>query len=103
MFIYSPIVLAIRPVTVEQLNKKCEQKLLEINAAITAYKNTKGFYPEYIYGGDPLSWGPGIPSPDPLLSGGYLPAYPVNTFNLARTSFEPRRESGLLALWFGHK
>jgi hypothetical protein len=104
LFIYSPIVIGIRPVTAEQLNKAAEDNLLEINDAILAYQHTHGFYPEYLWGGDPLSWEiNGRPSPDPLLNEGYLPAYPVNPLNLAKTYFEPRRKYGLKALWFGEK
>jgi hypothetical protein len=102
LFVYSPMVLAIRPRTIEDLNQVAIERCREIQDALEAYKVTHGYYPKYIWGGDLVSWGHER-SKDPLLSEGYLAAYPVNPLNLRRTYFEPRRVSGLKELWFGYK
>jgi len=105
LFVYSPWVLGIRPSSVKDLSERAVSRLKEIRDAIEDYNLTHGYYPEYIWGGDMMSWrakGTG-PSPDPLLREGYLPAYPVNPLNLRRTFFEPRRMPGWRELWFGYK
>lgn len=102
LFVYSPGAMALKPVTVDDLKDVAKSRILEIRDAVEQYKLTHGYYPEYLWGGDMVSWGSGMPL-DPLLKEGYLPFYPVNPLNLRRTYFEPRRESGLLELWFGHK
>ncbi len=102
LFVYSPLVLAVKPRSIEDLNTVAIDRCREIVSALEAYKVTHDFYPAYIWGGDRVSWGTGR-SLDPLLNEGYLPAYPVNPLNLRRTFFEPRRMPGLSELWFGHK
>ncbi len=102
LFVYAPTVLAIRPLSVEHLNKLAESRVGEIKSAIEEYYTTHGYYPRYIWGGDIKGWDTG-PSPDPLLNEGYLTAYPVNPLHLRKTYFVPRRTAGLKALWFGFK
>jgi len=102
LFIYFPIAMAVRPVTVDQLNEKAVQRVKQIQYAVEAFKVTHGYYPGYIWGGDMISWKAGK-CPDPLLNQGYLTAYPVNPLNLRRTFFEPRRVPGWKELWFGYK
>jgi hypothetical protein len=105
LFIYSPRVLGIIPVTVDILNDRAIARLQEIKGAIEDYNLAHGYYPKYLWGGDMASWRSRgtAPSPDPLLKEGYLPAYPVNPLNLRRTYFEPRREPGWRELWTGAK
>jgi len=102
LFVYSPAVLAVKPLSVDDLNKTARRRILEIRDAVEQYKLTHGYYPNYLWGGDLVSWGTQRP-PDPLLSEGYLPAYPVNPLNMRRTFFEPRRVPGWKELWFGYK
>lgn len=102
LFVYSPGVMAIRPVTQEALNDTAVRRLMEIRDAVERYHVAHGYFPDYIWGGDIMSWGTRRP-PDPLLSEGYLHAYPVNPLNLRKTWFEPRRVPGWRELWFGYK
>ncbi|HDS30410.1 MAG TPA: hypothetical protein ENN67_05130, partial [Firmicutes bacterium] len=102
MFIYAPEAMAIRPLTVDDLNRTADRRLGEIKEALERYYLVHSYYPRYIWGGDIKSWGSG-PPPDPLLAEGLLDAYPVNALNLRKTYFEPRRVPGLKALWFGDK
>lgn len=105
LFVYSPAMLGIKPLTVNQLDELARRRLLEIRDAIERYELNNGYYPKYIWGGDNVSWSMAgkKPSPDPLLSEGYLTAYPVNPLNLRKTYFEPRRVPGWKELWFGYK
>jgi hypothetical protein len=105
LFTYSPRVLAIQPITVDRLDSKARSRLLLIRDAVEEYNVAHGYYPRYIWGGDPVSWRAVAPrsSPDPLLTEGYLQAYPVNPLNLRGAFFEPRREPGWKALWMGYK
>jgi hypothetical protein len=102
IFVYSPWVMAVKPITVDDLNQRTIAKVREIQDAVESYHLTHGYYPKYLWGGDLKSWGTGR-SPDPLLNEGYLPAYPINPLNLRRTFFEPRRVPGWKELWFGYK
>lgn len=102
LFVYSPAVLFVQPLTVNHLKATARSRILEIRDAVERYKISHDYYPDYIWGGDMHSWGTGEPV-DPLLKEGYLSAYPVNSLNLRRTFFEPRRVSGFKELWFGHK
>jgi len=102
LFVFSPAILGINPNLVDQYNNKAVQRMHEIKEAIELYKIHHEYYPNYIWGGDEISWGNNR-SPDPLISGGYLAAYPVNPLNLRRTYFEPRRIHGFRELWFGYK
>lgn len=102
LFVYSPGVMGLKPVTVDDLKYQARSRLLEIRDAVEQFNLSHGFYPAYIWGGDPVSWGTSEPV-DPLLKEGYLAVYPVNPLNLRRTFFEPRRVHGLKELWFGHK
>jgi hypothetical protein len=105
LFVYSPQVLGMHPLSVKDLDERARSRLLEIRDAVETYRLAHGYYPGYIWGGDMMSWGSSTAGrcPDPLLSEGYLPAYPVNPLNLRRTFFEPRREPGWRELWFGDK
>jgi hypothetical protein len=105
LFIYSPLVMGIRPLTVDNMNETAVRRLQEIKDAVEAYDVAHGYYPKYLYGGDDISWkmkGTAA-SPDPLIKEGYLNAYPVNPLNLRKTYYEPRRVSGWRALWMGNK
>jgi hypothetical protein len=102
MFVYSPWIMAIRPVTEDDLDQTAIRRLMEIRDAVERYKVTHGYFPAYLWGGDAVSWGTERP-PDPLLNEGYLSAYPVNPLNLRKTYFEPRRVPGWRELWFGYK
>jgi hypothetical protein len=102
LFVYSPGVLGIKPITADDLKAQARSRILEIRDAVEDFKFVHNYYPDYLWGGDMVSWGPGVP-PDPLLKEGYLAAYPVNPLNLRKTYFEPRREAGLKELWFGYK
>jgi len=102
LYVYAPWVMAVRPVNVDDLNRKAISRVREIQDAVESYKVVHGYYPNYLWGGDLNSWGTER-SPDPLLNEGYLAAYPVNPLNLRRAFFEPRRVSGWKELWFGYK
>jgi hypothetical protein len=105
LFVYSPKVLGLDLSTAEALEARAKSRLLEIRDAVEDYHVAHGYYPKYLWGGDPVRWraaGTG-PPPDPLLAEGYLQAYPVNPLNLRRTYFEPRRVPGWTELWLGYK
>jgi len=105
LFVYSPWLLGLKPLTADVMNERVKMGLGEIQSAVESYRNTHGYYPKYIWGGDLWSWrkkGTGPPL-DPLLREGYLQAYPFNSLNLWRTYFEPRRVGGLRGLWLGEK
>jgi len=102
LFVYSPAVLAVDTNIVGKLNSQAIQRMHKIQDAVEMYKVTHDYYPKYLWGGDETGWGM-RGSSDPLISEGYLEAYPVNPINLRRTYFEPRRQPGFRELWFGYK
>jgi len=101
LFVYAPQAMAIRPVTANFLELVAMSRIQTIQQAVERYRVDHGYYPKYLWGGDHASWGGVEAPPDPLLSEGYLEAYPVNPLNLDRSFFEPRREPGFWNLWVG--
>ncbi len=102
LFVYAPWMLAVRPLDREFFNELAVHRVKQIEAAVESYRVAHGYYPNYVWGGDLMSWG-STRTPDPLLSEGYLQIYPVNPLNLRRSFFVPRREPGWRELWFGFK
>jgi len=99
-----PYAIGIPQKGTDQFYPEAKYNFVEIVNALEKYKEKKGHYPSYIYGGDRLSWiksGHGII--DPLLAEDCIRNYPRNPLNLERSFFVPRRSPGWVSLFFGRK
>ena len=104
LVVYIPPAVGIMHQGTSKFYPGLESGFHEIIDALEKYKQDKGCYPSYIYGGDRLSWmkieGEIL---DPLLSENYLQNYPRNNLNLETAYFLPRRAPGWIALFLGRK